>query len=176
MVFVEQHGWGAPPKMGYGAERSQRLRAVPWGGEGNMTLFGFNGRATRNFLILLVSTHYIPFIDRVNLAAVNWGSFRFSFHAFRENVGKTAREELVHRDDVVAKRRETKTAPDVDHNFRLLTNWFDAEEPFTGFDAPQWFNKRQRFGVADRRTDPRIGRQPPPQPFEPPRDISRPLS
>ena len=32
-------------------------------------LFGFNGRATRNFLILLVSMHYILFIDRVNLAA-----------------------------------------------------------------------------------------------------------
>jgi len=34
-----------------------------------MLLFGFNGRATRNFLILLVSMHYILFIDRVNLAA-----------------------------------------------------------------------------------------------------------
>ena len=34
-----------------------------------MPLFGFNGRATRNFLILLVSMHYILFIDRVNLAA-----------------------------------------------------------------------------------------------------------
>ena len=32
-------------------------------------LFGFNGRVTRNFLILLVSMHYILFIDRVNLAA-----------------------------------------------------------------------------------------------------------
>src|SRR6266403_6410841 len=32
-------------------------------------LFGFNGRATRNFLILLVSMHYILFINRVNLAA-----------------------------------------------------------------------------------------------------------
>ena len=32
-------------------------------------LFGFNGRATRNFLILLVSMHFILFIDRVNLAA-----------------------------------------------------------------------------------------------------------
>ena len=32
-------------------------------------LFGFNGRSTRNFLILLVSMHYILFIDRVNLAA-----------------------------------------------------------------------------------------------------------
>jgi MFS family permease len=31
-------------------------------------LFGFYGRATRNFLILLVSMHYILFIDRVNLA------------------------------------------------------------------------------------------------------------
>jgi len=30
-----------------------------------MLLFGFNGRATRNFLILLVSMHYILFIDRV---------------------------------------------------------------------------------------------------------------
>ena len=29
-------------------------------------LFGFNGPATRNFLILLVSMHYILFIDRVN--------------------------------------------------------------------------------------------------------------
>jgi MFS family permease len=34
-----------------------------------MLLFGFNGRATRNFLILLVSMHFILFIDRVNLAA-----------------------------------------------------------------------------------------------------------
>jgi len=34
-----------------------------------MLLFGFNGRATRNFLILLLSMHYILFIDRVNLAA-----------------------------------------------------------------------------------------------------------
>ena len=34
-----------------------------------MLLFGFKGRATRNFLILLVSMHYILFIDRVNLAA-----------------------------------------------------------------------------------------------------------
>ena len=32
-------------------------------------LFGFNGRATRNFLILLISMHFILFIDRVNLAA-----------------------------------------------------------------------------------------------------------
>jgi MFS family permease len=32
-------------------------------------LFAFNGRATRNFLILLVSMHFILFIDRVNLAA-----------------------------------------------------------------------------------------------------------
>ena len=46
------------PKIGNCAERSQRLRAVPyWGGESNMLLFGFNGRATRNFLILLVSMH-----------------------------------------------------------------------------------------------------------------------
>jgi hypothetical protein len=60
----------AVPKIGNCAERSQRLRAVPYkGGEGNMLLFGFNGRATRNFLILLVSMHYILFIDRVNLAA-----------------------------------------------------------------------------------------------------------
>ena len=44
------------PKIANSAERSQRLRTVPyWGGEGNMLLFGFNGRATRNFLILLVS-------------------------------------------------------------------------------------------------------------------------
>jgi sugar phosphate permease len=34
-----------------------------------MPLFGFNGRATRNFIILLVSMHFILFIDRVNLAA-----------------------------------------------------------------------------------------------------------
>jgi MFS family permease len=34
-----------------------------------MLLFGFNGRATRNFLVLLVSMHFILFIDRVNLAA-----------------------------------------------------------------------------------------------------------
>jgi MFS family permease len=32
-------------------------------------LFGFNGRTTRNFLVLLVSMHFILFIDRVNLAA-----------------------------------------------------------------------------------------------------------
>jgi MFS family permease len=32
-------------------------------------LFGFNGRVTRNFLVLLVSMHFILFIDRVNLAA-----------------------------------------------------------------------------------------------------------
>jgi sugar phosphate permease len=32
-------------------------------------LFGLNGRATRNFLVLLVSMHFILFIDRVNLAA-----------------------------------------------------------------------------------------------------------
>jgi MFS family permease len=32
-------------------------------------LFAFNGRATRNFLVLLVSMHFILFIDRVNLAA-----------------------------------------------------------------------------------------------------------
>jgi len=31
--------------------------------------FGFNGRATRNFLVLLVAMHFILFIDRVNLAA-----------------------------------------------------------------------------------------------------------
>ena len=34
-----------------------------------MLLFGFNGRATRNFLVLLISMHFILFIDRVNLAA-----------------------------------------------------------------------------------------------------------
>jgi MFS family permease len=34
-----------------------------------MLLFGFNGRTTRNFIILLVSMHFILFIDRVNLAA-----------------------------------------------------------------------------------------------------------
>ncbi len=34
-----------------------------------MLLFGFNGRATRNFLVLLVVMHFILFIDRVNLAA-----------------------------------------------------------------------------------------------------------
>ena len=34
-----------------------------------MLLFGFNGRATRNFLILRASMHYILSIDRVNLAA-----------------------------------------------------------------------------------------------------------
>ena len=32
-------------------------------------LFAFNGRATRNFLILLVAMHFILFVDRVNLAA-----------------------------------------------------------------------------------------------------------
>ena len=32
-------------------------------------MFGFSGRATRNFLILLVSMHFILFVDRVNLAA-----------------------------------------------------------------------------------------------------------
>ena len=32
-------------------------------------LFGFNGRATRNFIVLLVVMHFILFIDRVNLAA-----------------------------------------------------------------------------------------------------------
>jgi sugar phosphate permease len=32
-------------------------------------LFGSNGRATRNFLVLLVLMHFILFIDRVNLAA-----------------------------------------------------------------------------------------------------------
>src|SRR6201993_4435093 len=36
-------------------------------------LFGFNGRATRNFLALLVSMHFILFIDRVNLAAAAEG-------------------------------------------------------------------------------------------------------
>src|SRR6516162_3177482 len=46
-------------------EASQKKRERK---EANM-LFGFNGRATRNFLILLVSMHYILFIDRVNLAA-----------------------------------------------------------------------------------------------------------
>jgi MFS family permease len=32
-------------------------------------LFAFNGRATRNFLVLVVVMHFILFIDRVNLAA-----------------------------------------------------------------------------------------------------------
>jgi MFS family permease len=32
-------------------------------------LFGLSGRATRNFLVLLVSMHFILFVDRVNLAA-----------------------------------------------------------------------------------------------------------
>lgn len=32
-------------------------------------LFGFNGRATRNFIVLLVAMHFILFVDRVNLAA-----------------------------------------------------------------------------------------------------------
>ena len=32
-------------------------------------LFGLNGRATRNFLALLVVMHFILFVDRVNLAA-----------------------------------------------------------------------------------------------------------
>jgi MFS family permease len=32
-------------------------------------LFAFNGRATRNFLGLLVLMHFILFVDRVNLAA-----------------------------------------------------------------------------------------------------------
>src|SRR5215469_8757846 len=32
-------------------------------------LFGFNGRATRNFIALLVVMHFILFVDRVNLAA-----------------------------------------------------------------------------------------------------------
>jgi hypothetical protein len=36
--------------------------------EGNM-MFAFNGRATRNFLGLLVVMHFILFVDRVNLAA-----------------------------------------------------------------------------------------------------------
>lgn len=31
--------------------------------------FTFSGRATRNFPVLLVSMHFILFIDRVNLAA-----------------------------------------------------------------------------------------------------------
>src|SRR5215472_13957797 len=31
-------------------------------------LFGFNGRATRNFIALLVLMHFILFVDRVNLA------------------------------------------------------------------------------------------------------------
>src|SRR5579872_5792461 len=34
-----------------------------------MLLFGFNGRATRNFVALLVVMHFILFVDRVNLAA-----------------------------------------------------------------------------------------------------------
>src|SRR5277367_6985680 len=37
--------------------------------ERDMLLFGFNGRTTRDFIILLVSMHFILFIDRVNLAA-----------------------------------------------------------------------------------------------------------
>jgi hypothetical protein len=32
-------------------------------------LFDFRGRAPRNFLALLVVTHFILFVDRVNLAA-----------------------------------------------------------------------------------------------------------
>ena len=32
-------------------------------------LFAFSGRATRNFLALLVVTHFILFVDRVNLDA-----------------------------------------------------------------------------------------------------------
>src|SRR5437588_13074281 len=32
-------------------------------------LFAFNGRATRNFLGLMVVMHFILFVDRVNLAA-----------------------------------------------------------------------------------------------------------
>ena len=31
--------------------------------------FAFNGRATRNFLGLLVLMHFVLFVDRVNLAA-----------------------------------------------------------------------------------------------------------
>jgi len=31
--------------------------------------FAFSGRATRNFLTLVVVTHFILFVDRVNLAA-----------------------------------------------------------------------------------------------------------
>src|SRR5215472_8887019 len=59
-----------PEKTGNYAECHGGSAVVPhWGGEGNMPLFGFNGRATRNFLILLLSMHYILFIDRVNLAA-----------------------------------------------------------------------------------------------------------
>jgi MFS family permease len=42
--------------------------ASSWGGEGNL-LFAFNGRATRNFLVLLCVMEFILFIDRVNLAA-----------------------------------------------------------------------------------------------------------
>src|SRR5260370_22629908 len=34
-------------------------------------LIGFNGRATSTFLILLVSMHYILFINRVHLAAAS---------------------------------------------------------------------------------------------------------
>ena len=32
-------------------------------------LFAFSGRATRNFLVLVVVMHFILFVDRVNLAA-----------------------------------------------------------------------------------------------------------
>jgi hypothetical protein len=32
-------------------------------------LFAFSGRATTNFLVLVVVMHFILFIDRVNLAA-----------------------------------------------------------------------------------------------------------
>jgi nitrate/nitrite transporter NarK len=42
--------------------------ASTWGGEGSL-LFAFNGRATRNFLVLLCVMEFILFIDRVNLAA-----------------------------------------------------------------------------------------------------------
>jgi hypothetical protein len=80
-----REGWGpnrrrSEPSPGQICKTTQYLEVVyvgarigakntpHYGGEGNM-LFAFSGRATRNFLALLVMTHFILFVDRVNLAA-----------------------------------------------------------------------------------------------------------
>src|SRR5215469_18412529 len=68
--FQVPSGWRACPGEEWAAtwELARVQNSIDSEGASAM-LFGFNGRATRNFIALLVLMHFILFVDRVNLAA-----------------------------------------------------------------------------------------------------------